>query len=1061
MSDTESILLTTLLDPLERSIFHDSEEDEEETQEEIELFHENDEEKHFGLDDSIRKVHVSLDKENMRPRNSPALKKSFLSNSSRRNTPLRNIGNKMKNPRDSDSHSKVASKFLELGARIHSLLEDSIISTTLSPKNIVQEEERGEEKVKVKEDEDAEIVRIISQSKTSSISSSPVRIADPVSLTLSSDLQSMIKERYIYGNNDTISRPRVVIPESRNSKNVVLHLKKAEESSLIGSERAAFLKIRAESCEKKQEEKQNTLLSNMMTPQSVTTSTTMVLWNSSPELKFSPGNSTLQDQSLEHLKRKFLMRTERRRRRRKAIRKMLSMPNILEASAAATSSSSSSPTHRSVSADSRSSSPSSLPSPKEEISSPPPSQIKGSQALLKYDDVGCSSLINKSSKNVVESSRIVESSKNVVESFKKVENDSWRDVIRRSVTTMQKLDKIFNQKKEEKKIKKSVPSMCLKSKDNEMSKKVVVAVKQEEEEEEMRKTDAHRRVKTMKRTHHESTKIFSNKKVQERWWDNTNDHASSSVSTMTALDLFLSSNVHVERKQGETMKKDTHQPTAAESSIDMSSLIVVDDDDEKEILAPLPSEMSFRVGHSMDCGMLNTGTVEVVPLDIRSNCVSSLLRVEMRITPRRDAPRALLEHLRHHWNFSFAIEDETAMKTDRSQPLTCRSDTGSDDWYGSDVMFQNVNGENNSVPMCRAIELHLRPSSMTRIRVSLTQSHNINTNDVLMPPVVCPAMITVKARRIGSKPGSSLFRGTIPLYLRTKEDKTPALLTNGEAISIDENKNIVRLRFAKKLSPIFECTCNKMFSESRVFASSKKTCVENLFMGESESGRWFWQFVSLDTKESFVKLSAKIRATQSTKSSKCRWIIKPIEAENRARSESSLKTDIVRTGFKFAVGFCAINSPIVFRTGKRSRHDAKLVVHVNSSDGKRKRAFRFKLSANTRGTIRIQVPKVLSESDAALVLRCVPGGYVRRIVPIRNTGTVPVTMRTEVLSESKDDTFTVWPQSVCLLPGEACACTVRFSAVSALGSSEYSARLLVVVPGASYRIPLRGEASSY
>ena len=253
-----------------------------------------------------------------------------------------------------------------------------------------------------------------------------------------------------------------------------------------------------------------------------------------------------------------------------------------------------------------------------------------------------------------------------------------------------------------------------------------------------------------------------------------------------------------------------------------------------------------------------------------------------------------------------------------------------------------------------------------------------------------------------------------------------------------------------------------MFSspESRIVESSRnvnKTRSENMFLGESESGRWSWQFVSLDTSKD-VRLSAKIRGTRSSQHSKCRWILKSLCGEEESRS-TSLKTDLVRKGYKFAIGFCAINSPVVFRTGKRSSHDAKLVVHIKSSG--KKRAFRLKLSANTRGSIRIQVPKVLSQPDAALVFRCVAGGYVRRIVPIRNTGTVPVTIRIEVMSQSKNETtFTAWPKSVSLIPGEACACNLRFSAVSALCASKYSATLVVVVPGASYRIPLRGEASS-
>ena len=134
MEDEDSILLTTLLDPLERSIFHDSD-GEEDKEEELVLFEDNEEETNrFGLlNDSIR-----VDKENMNP--SPAVsvsKRSFLS-TSRRNTPLRNIGNQMKNSL-TGSHKKVATKFLELGARIHSLLEESMMSTSVEKEEIHEE----------------------------------------------------------------------------------------------------------------------------------------------------------------------------------------------------------------------------------------------------------------------------------------------------------------------------------------------------------------------------------------------------------------------------------------------------------------------------------------------------------------------------------------------------------------------------------------------------------------------------------------------------------------------------------------------------------------------------------------------------------------------------------------------------------------------------------------------------------------------------------------------------------------------------------------------------------
>ena len=136
----------------------------------------------------------------------------------------------------------------------------------------------------------------------------------------------------------------------------------------------------------------------------------------------------------------------------------------------------------------------------------------------------------------------------------------------------------------------------------------------------------------------------------------------------------------------------------------------------------------------------------------------------------------------------------------KSRPLTCRSEGGADDWFGSD-MFAN-NGETENAPICRAIEIDVRPNSMTRVRVSLTQSHG-RKHLTAMPPVMCPALITVKARRVvggSSRRSSPLFRTTIPLYLT---DNKPALLTNGK-VGVEDDR--VRLHFARKLSPVLECT---------------------------------------------------------------------------------------------------------------------------------------------------------------------------------------------------------------------------------------------------------------
>ena len=113
---------------------------------------------------------------------SPAVsvsKRSFLS-TSRRNTPLRNIGNQMKNSL-TGSHKKVATKFLELGARIHSLFEESMMSTLSVEKEEIQEEEEegeAEKKDVLDSDEDDEIVSIVSKTLKKTIRSDSV--PDPI-----------------------------------------------------------------------------------------------------------------------------------------------------------------------------------------------------------------------------------------------------------------------------------------------------------------------------------------------------------------------------------------------------------------------------------------------------------------------------------------------------------------------------------------------------------------------------------------------------------------------------------------------------------------------------------------------------------------------------------------------------------------------------------------------------------------------------------------------------------------------------------------------------------------
>lgn len=1054
----ESILLTTLLDPLEKSIFHDSDDENflecSNNDEEVILFEENDDdEKQFGLDESLKKSFV-LDKENLnsRPRSSMKKRKKKRLGT----TPLQSIENRIlcddsiqDSKRFSGSHSKVTSKFLELGSRIHSLLEESMSSSSIAEddKPLVEKTDEG--------NENAEIVCIFDAAKKhvgKILTNFEVRIRNPVAETLSSDLKDIGMERYEDEENMTTCKPRIVVSEQEHSKPI---LRFEDQKDLFDSGRVgAFLRTLHQETE---EEESN--YNVVKTPQSSTT--TMVLWNSSPELKFSPGNSTLQDHSLEQLKQKFLMRTERRRRRRKAIRKMLSIPESLDQSNVDISSPSPSPSKKDVIRLSSSS----LPS----------CSIKATVVKEEDDDddVEKSTTTKMSATTMNES---IDEDDKLTKDKAMNDDNSWRDVIRKSVATMQKLDKIFDRRKEkeeEHQHHRVLPS-------NQSHQKTESSLETKETSS-MSKTETYI-------GHYEGvllpdgkTKSFVNIKKdktpsQNKWWDRINessllcegnDHHHPQVREMSSLDLVLcaSSKQDFESKK---KKKSIPSPSSSpESSIDMSSLMLSPEEEEesmKHILAPLPTKMTFRVPHlnTNDSGMLNTGTMEVIPLDIRSCSSSSLVRVELRITPRRDAPRALLEYLKF-WNFSFAIEDETIM-TSRSQPLTCQSD-GSKDWFMSAKHV--VRAETERVPMCRAVELHLHPKSLTRVRVSLTTS-NFCHDMKKVPPVFCPALITIKARRLGSSSSSSssVFRATVPLYLRNSNVSNPAslLLTNGNVLNSNDEIGTVKLRFAKHISDVLKCDDFSDESIKTIVSSSSiGTRTENIFVGEGESGRWYWQFVSMDTlglktTSKPVRFSAKIRASQSSRNSKCRWIIKSLSSESQGGM--SLKADVTCSDFKFAIGFCAINSPVAIRNGRRSRHDAKLVVHVVNGTGgeskKTRRAFRLRLSANVRGLIRIQVPKALSQIDSALVLRCVPGGYVRRVVPIRNTGTVPVTMRTKVLSKS--NVFTAWPKSFSLLPGEACACTIQFSAVENMGISMFSAKFLVLVPGASYTIPIRGKA---
>lgn len=1165
----DSTMLTTLLDPLEQSIFRDSGDEDSECDETL-MLEDGIKAQILGVEENVERIDERMNAlltrkedvpstsvecfyvDDVNKENNPGaryanklfseeLKKSMripLSDKkeikSRKKTPLRDIGNlSVSGTEDGD---KLPNKFTELGSRIRMLLEESMTVDIVKDCDKIVEENVTAQVITVSEDKivpilststpskydsptDEEVALIISRAaeETNRKHHSRVRSVNPVAKILFGDSASPEIPDFALSKktkSSTCARPEPCVARPPSASDHVAgvqnDMKLTNNAAQLGKGdvfRPQKVGVSTEITVTENEVDHDSLCDleirghKIATP--TTTSTAMILWDSSPELLFSPGNCNLDAQSLEQLRKKFQLRTERRRRRREAMRRMLATPHYLNkyrvkprALDQALECSDDGVNARSKVCTTRSTS--------------------GSATNDATDALKTVVLDSTSQTSSLSSTSHTESDVMSRNTESEVDTNSWRDVIKRSKETVRKLDNLFGQSED-------VASEDAKLVANMAPPEPFVS---------------------------STTRSMgdSDRKRSSKWWDsdtvsetfsNKNDREDAGRSASVLDFVFGTSSPRKQRmpvKRNNVRSKNVtttttnarpilrgllerihslstgkststnssyasitkHRATAsrestrsANSSVRVCSPIGKSEGNtasasqspsdakavvETHMLDVISNELIF---HAYDArGMCDSGRREVVPFEIRSMCTTEVLLVKLRIQMRQNLPLAVRSEL-ENFQFSFAIEDDHRMP-----PLTCRSnlDTGG---LQNGQHFQG-NAMLDHTPSCQAMELRLRPGATCRIRLSLTCRGPSRS----VPACLCPAMLLVSANAVeGNGTSTSRFvTKSVPLFLRA-----PIHLLTNDTMSCQRDPRRRRFDVSVRIAAyasLFASACSCVPSSPTWTSISSERASTDVFLGESESGQWMWRVVEVmnrDPKRHAVAF-VSFESPNSSKASTCRWSLRRDENEGHANVRGdelgpmrqsgcviskpmsfSLRPSERRT---FALGTCAVNRPRAYSLdGRRSYHHANLIVRCETSNAttKEMRTFKMKLCLHTRGSIRLQVPRLIAGNDSALSLRCALGGSVERILPVRNTGSVPFTARLSVVGvnetqmPSSSRIFTVWPSQVRLLPGEACACTIRFSAVDGAFTSrvkEGSSVILVstvriAVPGASYSIPVR------
>eukprot|EP00939_MAST-03C_sp_MAST-3C-sp1_P003652 g3652.t1 len=511
------------------------------------------------------------------------------------------------------------------------------------------------------------------------------------------------------------------------------------------------------------------------------------------------------------------------------------------------------------------------------------------------------------------------------------------------------------------------------------------------------------------------------------------------------------------------------------------------------LLGSLPKEMRFSL--TEHGGLVGAGSCEVVPLELQSKATSTII-VKLRIEMRQNIPDALRMYAKN-WSFSFAIQNDS----DSAPPTTCRDESSEDLWWSGALATSS-----EAMPVCRAVELQLNPGATSRIRVCAVSSSNHQRS---VPSNLCLALLHVEtSRHAGNRkqdcePTTLARRETIALSLVGSKSQIGGLLLDKKA-SFDTKRSLlgITLKAATKTATSPRCLC-ALSNTKDVLPWREGKSPSSLDLGCCDSGDWRWQTIAIESQESpcDVRVDVKLSGTSSSAGAKCKWMLRHVADEHccgerttgafQATSISNSLTTVVKNATKhlFVLGVCAVNCPLKSFARRPSLHEASLIVECRAVESGNDdnfsfpvEQFRAAVSLRAKGFVHLQIPRSIANNKSKLPFRCMWGGSVNRTIPIRNRGTVVSTAQMMICNGTEarrifrvNDVehvvaFSVWPQKIVLAPGESFPCTVRLSAIpigihstremyekGPAKDMKHRALLRLLIPGASYDIPLLGE----
>eukprot|EP00940_MAST-03C_sp_MAST-3C-sp2_P001011 g1011.t1 len=646
-------------------------------------------------------------------------------------------------------------------------------------------------------------------------------------------------------------------------------------------------------------------------------STAMVVWQLSPELKFSPGCTSLQQESLKRLQAKFLMRTERRRHRRETARTAFDTTRKPRRT-------SSNPATEDVVARTEEMSNLTAPSNMETVHSLLRSTVGDRTSVLENVETSPQLLKDLVNEDDMEKKKSLPNDEdNSVTDFGE---ESWREVIQRSMQTIEKMDLLFA-KSECEPVEKDDREVNARIESKQHSVAVADRVSAERD-------DAENFVATSSAMFAEIPKVTARTMA---WWDENN---TSVISGVTPFDVVLSaarssgvrdagespnkpacveavSEEEEEEEEDEgtmktgyphvesvgakasgsakhslqgLMKRVKAMANASEKRDQTSDSGIVRSFDrlttlrqkysalsqsisnthcpqkiekvtekccdirKQPLLDALPSTLSFNDVEWRSSQ--NVGrTREIVPLELRSRATSSIV-LKLRIQMCDDVPSSIHERRR----FSFALQDEAG----DAPPMTCREENVEEEdawWTGTMTCADSAR------PVCQALELQLAPGATCRVQLCLTsisaataRESKLNIHQLRLARLIVEAVSVVSSDNDETVPRLHFVDLSVSNRSDPRGSRVRSLLKN-ESSAISEAKSMpICVRAAAKSAASPDCLCGLSDMIDVEQANGKGSTT--LDIGHCESGEWRWQMVSIECGDisDSMKVSAAVQS---------------------------------------------------------------------------------------------------------------------------------------------------------------------------------------------------------